>query len=136
MKLSAHLVGAYHRPPAPALILALKAGTPLTLRPEPENEYDRYAVQVWVSSLEFAKLSFELMEDLELRLQGYGTTLGEVQAVPEHHLGYLAAKHPRGAEPGTQLSIVIAPLIADKGMPQASLSFAGDGKPIVEMEWP
>lgn len=65
------IVGARFHPPAEALIGVMPVGTRLTLRPEPDNEYDANAIAVFVRRVEIAVFQYLLDEaDNEIQL-GY-----------------------------------------------------------------
>lgn len=123
--------------PAPAklLIEVLATGTELNLVREPENEYDKNAIQVW---LPFAALEEELLQaspdgepsaravEFEAKLNGYGWTLQQLRDSPELMLGYV----------GKEWAEVLAPLMdAEEGrVASASFCVSGKGKPQVRVE--
>lgn len=91
------LVGARQRPPAQALLEALPAGAQLGLQPEPENPYDSSAVRVMVGPEEIS-----WSQELEEKLEGYGFTREELEAVELIQLGYLAASGGKPLEKARQ----------------------------------
>lgn len=114
------LVGAYHRPPAKAIIEALPSGAQLTVRPEPDNQFDPNALQVLVQPSEIPEGEYE---ELGQKVEGYGFDLDHVLAASEWHLGYI----PRvDAE-------VLAPQFGGHARP-ARLGFDGKGKPLVVLD--
>jgi hypothetical protein len=48
------IVGMKHRKGASGIMAAMKAGEPLTLRRDINNEHDRFAVQVWCRNVHVA----------------------------------------------------------------------------------
>jgi hypothetical protein len=82
------LVGMHFRPPAKLVLESLASGTPLSLRAEPTNEYDEWAVAVLV---EPAAIPASQHERLASELPGCGWDLQELLGLPELHLGYLAS---------------------------------------------
>src|SRR5574337_827449 len=91
------IVGAYHRPPALALLKVLSINAPLILRPEPENPYDNFAVMVIAKSEVFS--SEACQEALVDSLSRYGFTVDQILEAGEWHLGYI----PRG-KAGTDIT--------------------------------
>jgi hypothetical protein len=87
------IVGARFRPPAQAIIQSLGVGSPLWLRPEPDNQFDSNAIAVWFKT---SDLSPGSLEELGNNLPGYGMDLEEVRAEPEWQLGYLPARIAKG----------------------------------------
>lgn len=132
------LVGAYHRPPAAALLAALSQGASLDLVPEPDNPYDAQAIQVWLT-IDQLPTEGEALANLELALPGFGSSLDEVLAEPQWMLGYLAAT---GGKPlaqgqiktGLRLAgnVEIGPLI--QAGAKASLEWGPGGEPLVRVE--
>lgn len=90
------IVGMKHRPGANGVMAAIKAGEPLTLRRDLNNEYDRFAVQVWCHNehVAFIKGSEvqplaeamdarnELMRPATLAYDGSRWPLAEVEDAP------------------------------------------------------
>ena len=111
------IVGAFHRPPARAILQVLPINCPLTLRPEPTNEYDPNAIQILVST---SHIPTTQHEQLEVLAAGYGFTLEEILAEPEWHLGYI----PRDRNEG----------LTELGELEGKLGFDLKGKPTVEFE--
>lgn len=116
---TAEIRGMGFRPPAKAILEALKAGTKLELVQEPTNKFDPYALQVWV---EPSAVSADCREELELKLAGYGRTLEEFDEAPQWMLGYVGkewarqiAEHLSARQPWPAL--------------RAELAFSGEGKP-------
>lgn len=124
------LVGAYHRPPAPALIKHLPNGAPLRLEREPHNQFDPFAVKVWARSATIPEGQYP---SLDAAAQGYGFTIENILAQSEWHLGYLAAKPAKGVDGA--LAAQIAPRLDATAGYSARLVFDGAGRPIVEIEW-
>lgn len=122
------LVGAHFRPPAKAILQVAPAGLPLELRPEPENPYDSTAVAVWMAG---KSLPAVVGEELGLLAEGYGFSAESIFA-ESWHLGYLAAKPPKGYE-GT-LAKEIFGLLAEGKVIGAKLGFLPNGNPAVLVE--
>ena len=80
------IVGAFYRPPAKALIEALAVGTPLMLLAEPENEFDKNAVAVWLKSSDIPEASKEKLEE---SLPPFGFDMEKITAQDSWHLGYI-----------------------------------------------
>lgn len=83
------IVGMKYRPPAKGILDNLQGECPLLLRPEPTNPADEFAIQVLVRS---EHISPSVHEELAADLPGYGSSLEEVLAQDEWHLGYIPAK--------------------------------------------
>lgn len=81
------LVGAYHWPPAQALIDALAVDTPLTLWAEPTNQYDPNAIAVFLKSSDIPTGAYDRLAET---LPPHGTSLDEVLAQELWQLGYIA----------------------------------------------
>lgn len=80
------IVGAFHRPPAQALIDVLAVGTPLFLMAEPTNAYDANAIQVY---LESHNIPAEAHPSLEEAIARFGLDLDTVLSQDQWHLGYV-----------------------------------------------
>lgn len=80
------IVGMYYRPPAKALIAALPIGTRLYLIAEPENQYDKNAIAVYIHSSDIPVGSHAT---LEKTLPPFGYDLGRVLTQEAWHLGYI-----------------------------------------------
>lgn len=116
------IVGAAYRPPAPAILGALPAGASLLLRPEPLNLFDPNAVMVCILT-EMIQAQADL-EELAMRLEGFGMSSGEILEEPpqwEWHLGYIAKT----------FAASLAPLMAGEVWP-AELLFSGNGSPLAK----
>lgn len=131
----APLVGLYFRPPAKALLQSIPSGYPLELRPEPHNPYDPNAVAVW---LDARHLNDEAIDELTSTLPGMGHDIEEVLAAPWWQLGYIARAEAALYQQSIGRMITAHNEEADvsglgfiwSGLP-ATLTFAGDGKPLV-----
>jgi hypothetical protein len=130
MKTISPLVGAHFRPPAKAILAALPAATPLILEREHNNPYDPNAVKVLVEPKHIPESQYD---DLTMVAQGYGFTAEEICAEPKWHLGYIAAKPPKGRS-GT-LAATVASHMDNGAYPFARLGFDGTGEACVEIEW-
>jgi hypothetical protein len=80
------IVGAHFRPPAKALLSVLPAGHPLTLIPEPTNEYDPNAIKVVMKSYQ---LPADLLPTIDDAVANAGFTLDDITNQDEWHLGYI-----------------------------------------------
>lgn len=114
---SAPLVGMHFRPPAKAILAVLPADCPLTLYPEPTNEYDPNAIMVHVKS---ADIPASADEDLQAGAAGFGYDTTMIREREAWHLGYIA-RH-------------FAETIKLQGPTPAKLSFTPEGKPQVTFE--
>lgn len=112
-------VGAWHRPPAKALINMCSAGTALTLRKEPTNPFDPNAIQVLLRSDLIPEDQFE--EQAEA-LAGFGFDRDAILAEPEWHIGFIPAK---------DASWLVRKL-PDEDVP-ATLEFDHEAKPLVKL---
>lgn len=110
------IVGSFFRPPAKAILEVLPSGSPLILRPEPDNPIDPNAIQVWVSRATLAKLSAQALSKLGETAPLFGHELSDILATPEHHLGYI----PRDS------AIAIAKILAGSES-SGKLTFAANG---------
>jgi hypothetical protein len=110
------IVGAFFRPPAKAILEVLSSGSPLILRPEPDNPSDPNAIQVWVTRATLAALSASASARLGETGPLFGHELADILAAPEHHLGYI---------PRTSAGAVAHTL--DGHEAQGKLSFAASG---------
>ena len=116
------IVGAAYRPPAPAILASLPAGTVLALRPEPANPYDPNAVMVVITTACLQDSAD--VEELAVRLGGFGMTPEDVFDAPgehEHHLGYVAKT----------FAAHLAPMMGGQVWP-AELMFDAAGRPLAK----
>lgn len=113
------IVGAHFHPPAKTLLQFLPLGTPLWLKPEPDNPYDANAIMVGVNgtTVETAIPKGQI-EDFDAALEGFGFNSEEVFSTHEWHLGYI----PRTIAETIKL---------EPGKHPAALAFGADGKPMV-----
>lgn len=132
------LVGSHFNPPAKTILLCLRNGTEVTLRREPENPYDEFAIGVYVggADVEWSELDKEA-EDLK----GYGLSLDELRTRPEFKLGHVGAS---GGKPlakasklcGEDLSGTREILRGVEGreeLPKGRLEFRGDSLTTIEV---
>jgi len=89
------IVGAYHRPPAQALLAHLPLSFPLLLRREPTNQFDPYAIMVVLRTADLEALNPELLAQISSACAGYGYTQDDLLATAEWHVGYI----PKAAAP-------------------------------------
>lgn len=131
------LVGMHFRPPAKIILQSLPSGSPVKLKPEPENPYDENAVAVYVRSSDIPEAQHSGLAGV---LPGSGFTLDEVLEQPEWHLGYLAAAggKPLLKNPEYSGAIVFLPFVkaanADEGEAKGLLAFDGAGQPVVRFD--
>ena len=119
---TAEVRGMGFRPPAKAIIEALRPGAELKLVREPSNEYDPHAVQVWV---EPSQVREEDHENLAIGLGGYGQTLETFLEAPQWFLGYV----------GKEWAQHVSPILAQPGVEYtAKLGFNAKGKPTAEIK--
>lgn len=126
------LVGGYHRPPAKLLLEHLPSGTPLDLRPEPENPYDPSAIKVLLDPQFIPETQHAALAD---RLPLCGYTLEQVMSGGTIQLGYVAATggKPLAAAPASFVGNqeFLAAMAYQPELNDAALGFAPDGKPTV-----
>lgn len=82
------IVGSWFRPPAGILVKSIPTGSPLILRPEPENPHDPNAIAILIpmSGIEISE------KDMPAILKGIekaGLTPEEFSALDYVHLGYI-----------------------------------------------
>lgn len=125
------IVGAHFRPPAKALLAALRSSFPLELRPEPHNPYDANAVGVWMDAL---NLNNDEASELDGTLQDMGSDLDDILEQRFWHLGYIPRAEAEGLHERIALAIEqhnvnAAPTNDDfpwQGLP-GTLSFTPEG---------
>lgn len=117
--MSLPIVGAFHRPPAKALLSVLPAGTVLLARPEPENPHDPNAIAIWLRS---ADIPHSHADAIATAVAGYGFTSTDIFEASEHHLGYIPAK----------IAVFLAPKM-DGEEHQGKLTFDLGGKPKIDL---
>ena len=117
---TAPLVGAFHRPPAKAILQVLPGGAALRLECEPTNQYDPNAIKVLVAVSEIPP---DQHETLKLLAAGYGWDIDDILAQEEWQLGYIAAK--RAMDLCWRVEKIAA----------STLSFDSAGKPLVDITW-
>lgn len=127
------LVGMHFRPPARAILAALRAGTPLALDPEPSNPYDPKAIKVLVSLRE---VPLERWPGLDEACQESGHSLpelleAEAASGEAFHLGYLADSDGKLAagKPGNRE----ASALLNEGPCATTLAFDANGQPQVRL---
>lgn len=120
------IVGSHYGPqrgsPSKTLISVLAIGTPLFLMAEPENQFDPYAVAVYLSSSE---LTPAMQDALPEPLADFGFTLEQILAGDSWHLGYV----PKG------MARKVQPLIGSAPFP-VTFSLSSGGAPHVRSEEP
>ena len=139
-KLLSPITGSHFHPPAKILLTVLPRGTPLQLDPEPENPYDLNAIRVmWDpdSTPENANL-FHLLDQIKDELLGSGFNIGnilnEMPDVLGWHLGYIpSSSNPKTCR-GYPGNIEILAALAASPHHSATLTFAPDGSPLVQLD--
>ncbi len=125
------LVGMHFRPPAKAVLAHLPSGIEITLRPEPDNPYDEYAIMVLISPEAIPESEYE---DLTDDMADSGFDLDELLAESEFHLGYVGSKPGKaGPLPGITYAPDIAPVLSVAESYIAELAFDASGAPIIHM---
>lgn len=122
------IVGMHFRPPAKALLNFAIAGSSLRLEREPENAYDHNAIKVWlpteaVLGTQGDSEASTAEGELAIALAGFGATLDEVRAAPEHFVGYINAKDG------------YTKALAGQILAGATLAFSGNGVPTARVEY-
>lgn len=84
------IVGYWHRPPAAAIVQGLRQGTPLTLVPEPTNQFDPNAIAVMVE-MSVIEIPESQMPCVLKGLEKAGMTPKEFSKLFEFQLGYIPA---------------------------------------------
>ena len=125
------IVGAYYRPPASTILDYLPMKFPLTLDPEPTNEYDSNAIRVildqnnlqgFISDLEADE---NLASEVNNNLFSSGWSLEQLAELSELHLGYIPRTH------NTQLLA----LLSSSPDWSATYTTLPDGKPAVRVDF-
>lgn len=131
------IVGAHFRPPAKVLLANMPSGMPLTLAPEPSNEYDENAVAVFLTTEDLLnQLDAEQTQSLEDELSGMGFDLDMLREQEAWHLGYLPAEaNKERIKLGYAANTELLPHVLE-GHNKATFSVDGAGKPIVIFEAP
>ena len=126
------LVGMHFRPPARQVLERLRLGTRLELRREPDNAYDPWAVEVWVSpaEIELDEGPFPLDLSFAVVLAGAGCDLEELLAQEAIQLGFLGAS-PKLIEAGQVANRVVAEEMDSGEVVEAKLTVSLSGKPSV-----
>lgn len=125
MQMTCLLVGQGFRPPAKALLSCLPTGTPVALRPEPDNPYDEAAVAVWLL-LDPWPFPHQLEPALVGALGEFAWDIELLKGAGEVQLGYVAAT---GGKPLAGTSYAgNRELLALGGASSALLGASGDGK--------
>jgi hypothetical protein len=115
------IVGAFYRPPAEAILNALRVGTGLILKREPENTYDANAIAVWLPAAGLPEATREFIDSLA----GYGVTGDAYAAYGDVHLGYI---------PREIAATIVANGLRDDAIISASFAVSPRGKPLVRVE--
>lgn len=113
-------VGAFHRPPAKALINMTIGGTRVWLQKEPTNAFDPNAIKILLPS---ESIPADQFDEQAAALAGYGHDRDSVLAIPLHHIGYIPAKD----------AIWLARKLGDEDHP-AELHFDHNGAPTIHLE--
>jgi hypothetical protein len=117
------IVGAFHHPPAKALIEALPIGTPLTLIAEPDNAFDVNAIMVWLKSTDIPEAAYPMLEE---SLPAFGHSLDTVTNQESWHIGYI---------PKEMAAKLRAQGVAEQPL-EVSFSTSTNGAPRVRSEEP
>jgi len=96
-KLTIPLVGAGFRPPAKQVLTVLPLGFELSLKAEPDNEYDPNAVAVFADMGNYPISRVELLDAV---LSGTSFATSDVCSNGDMMLGYLAASGKKTAKGG------------------------------------
>lgn len=111
------IVGSFFRPPAKLVCEKLALDTKLTLKPEPENQFDVNAVAVW---LNFFDMSHGTMAALVDELPSCGHSIESLEDMKDIHLGYIPKE--------------LAKILRERGFEGAEGKFktSSKGSPMVE----
>lgn len=132
--LVAPLVGMHFRPPAKAILAALRAGSPLVLEPEPDHPYDPKAIKVLVDLREVLTLSQYPALDGACAESGH-SLVELLEAGGLFHLGYVADSDgkAKGDWSGNrEIGQAIWHNQPKDTQAFAALAFDGNGKPLVK----
>lgn len=88
------IVGSSYRPPATEILAVLPVGTPLILRPEPDNPHDPHAKAVWIKTADISNEAFAALDDG--RLRRHNLTIRDLAFQDEWILGYIPASFASG----------------------------------------
>ncbi len=81
------IVGSYYHPPAQDLCSVLRAGTPLSVLAEPDNQHDQYAIAIWLNARHITVDNFEAVDTI---LINFGQDLSAAQEADDSwQLGYI-----------------------------------------------
>ena len=86
------IVGAFHYPPAKALLDALAIGTPLYLLAAPDNQYDSFAVAVYLNSESIPAASQDALSE---SLPAFGFELSQILEQETWQLGHVPKEMAR-----------------------------------------
>ncbi len=111
------IVGMHFRPPAKLVLAGLPAGAHLRLEPEPSNPYDENAIKVLCDPNDMVE---GYLAEITDQLEDYGRTPEELLKETDLHLGYVARTETHKCQ----------------GILGGVLAFAGDGKPLCELDDP
>ena len=92
----ATIMGAHFRPPAKAILSVLPTDCPLSIVPEPTNEYDPNALQVVLAS---ADIPEDCYNELDLAAAGYGFSVEQILAQEQWQLGYVGREYAANLAP-------------------------------------
>lgn len=115
------IMGARFRKPAVVLLNNLPTGTEFELRPEPTNQFDSFAVAIWLKSKNILEEHLARMSD---DLSQMGFEVADIRETGEFHLGYIPKEIASWMQGKIQGQL--------GGTCFAKLSFLADGKPAVE----
>ena len=128
------IVGAYYRPPASTILAYLPMKFPLTLDPEPTNEYDSNAIRVILNQhslqgfLSDLETDEETSSEVNSNLFSSGWSLEQLAELDELHLGYIPRTH------NTQLLDLLSQPSGNFNW-SATYTTLLDGKPAVRVDF-
>ena len=133
-KLISLLVGAHFRPPAKTLLTILRPGTPLSLRPEPDNPYDSGAIQVILSIRDINLKDLESPKCIEA-LESQGFAPEDIFTQPEWMLGYVARDGNKDlAKIGANTGLTLVGNTSFQGYTEAKLRWGPSGEAMLVVE--
>jgi type II secretory pathway component PulJ len=87
-KFTSKIVGMFYRKPAQGILDGLPINFPLHLKREPENQFDRKAVAIFLFTKDLVN-NEDVQAQLSEELQSFGYTIEDIMSKEVWHLGYV-----------------------------------------------